>query len=129
MVGKTTGLPVGIPEQLAGKQAKELERMSVEILNVLDNLESELKALGCWSGMPPSPEAMASEVPFCMDTMPFTQWLQWFYIPRVKALLEAGADLPKGSNIKPYAEEALMVEKVASERILVLIERCDALMS
>ena len=103
--------------------------MSTEVIELLFTMEQELKALGCWLETPPSPEAMASEVPFCMDTMPFTQWLQWFFIPRVRAIVDQGAALPKGASIKPYAEEALRVEKVASEKLLIIVTRFDELMN
>ncbi|MET4692784.1 YqcC family protein [Endozoicomonas lisbonensis] len=102
--------------------------MSVQIIRLLEEMEAELKVLGCWQAMPPTAEAMSSEVPFCMDTMAFSQWLQWLFIPRVRAIVEQGGALPKGANIKPYAEEALMVEKVSSEKLLNLVEQFDLLM-
>ena len=102
--------------------------MSVQIIQLLDDMEAELRALECWQAMPPSPEAMSSDVPFCMDAMAFSQWLQWLFIPRVRAIVEQGGALPKGANIKPYAEEALTVEKVASEKLLSLVEAFDVLM-
>ncbi|KEQ18173.1 YqcC family protein [Endozoicomonas numazuensis] len=103
--------------------------MSTEVRALLVSLEEELKRLNCWQSMPPSAEAMASTTPFCMDTMGFTQWLQWLFIPRVSAILDQGAALPKGANIKPYAEEALVVEKVEATQLLVLVERFDQLMN
>ena len=103
--------------------------MSVKVIQLLEVMETELKTLNCWQAMPPSPEAMASEVPFCMDSMPFSQWLQWLFIPRVRAIVEHGGDLPKGANIKPYAEEALRVENISSEQLLKLIEKFDLLMN
>ncbi|MCW7554856.1 YqcC family protein [Endozoicomonas gorgoniicola] len=102
--------------------------MSVQIIRLLEEMEAELKVLGCWQTMPPAPEAMSSEVPFCMDAMPFSQWLQWLFIPRVRTIVEQGGALPKGANIKPYAEEALMVEKVSSVKLLNLVEQFDVLM-
>lgn len=101
--------------------------MSADVIELLLAMEQELKALGCWKEMPPSPEAMASQVPFYIDTMAFTQWLQWFFIPRVRAIVDQGAGLPKGANIKPYAEEALRVENVTSEKLMALVERFDEL--
>ena len=100
--------------------------MSAQIIQLLEEMETELKALECWQAMPPSPEAMASEIPFCMDSMPFSQWLQWLFIPRVRAIIEHGGELPKGANIKPYAEEAFTVEKIASVRLLKLVEKFDS---
>ena len=81
--------------------------MSQEILRLLDAIETELRNQNAWTQMPPSMEALSSTTPFCMDTMHLSQWLQWLFIPRVKAIIDAGAALPQGSNIKSYAEEAL----------------------
>ncbi|WP_257253560.1 MULTISPECIES: YqcC family protein [unclassified Endozoicomonas] len=103
--------------------------MSTEVRELLIALEAELKRLECWQAMPPSAQALASTTPFCMDAMEFTQWLQWLFIPRVHAILDQGADLPKGANIKPYAEEALMVEKIEATQLLSLVERFDQLMN
>ena len=104
--------------------------MSKEAKRLLSELKLELRRLECWREMPPSPEALSSTTPFCMDTMGFTQWLQWIFMPRVQAILDHGAELPKGSDIKPYAEEALRVEKLSeTDRLLKLIEEFDVLMS
>ena len=69
--------------------------MSVKIIRLLEDMETELKVLGCWQAMPPTPEAMSSEVPFCMDTMAFSQWLQWLFIPRVRAIVDQGGGFAK----------------------------------
>ena len=103
--------------------------MSKEVNLLLENLEQELRRQDVWLAMPPSAEAMASTTPFCMDTMAFSQWLQWFFVPRVRAIVEQGAALPSGSNIKPYAEEALRVEKLEMTRLLELMEQFDRLMA
>lgn len=102
--------------------------MSKEVILLLEKLEQELRRQDVWLTMPPSPEAMTSTTPFCMDTMPFSQWLQWFFVPRVRAIVEQGGALPSGSDIKPYAEEALKVEKLEMEILLELIEQFDRLM-
>lgn len=103
--------------------------MSREVIELLNEIEQELRRLNAWMSMPPSVEAMASPTPFCMDTMAFSQWLQWIFVPRVRAILDQGGPLPTGSNMKPYAEEALRVEKLESIKLLELVERFDHLMS
>ncbi|MRI31736.1 glyoxalase I [Endozoicomonas sp. OPT23] len=104
--------------------------MSQEAKKLLTAMEQELRRLNCWQSMPPSSNAMASTTPFCMDTMGFTQWLQWVFIPRVRAILDQKTELPKGADIKPYAEEALRVERVTDTRCLIdLVAQFDELMS
>ena len=103
--------------------------MSNEATLLLDELEQELRRQNVWLATPQSPEAMASTTPFCMDTMAFSQWLQCFFVPRVRAIIEQGTALPSGSNIKPYAEEALRLEKLEMEKLLELMELFDQLMA
>ena len=43
---------------------------------LLQRIESELKALECWSNETPSAEALASTAPFACDQMTLAQWLQ-----------------------------------------------------
>nr|WP_246506749.1 YqcC family protein [Kistimonas asteriae] len=89
-------------------------------------LEAELKGQALWEAMPPSPEALASTNPFCVDTLAFTQWLQWIYIPRLRAIMDHGAALPTGSDIKPYAEEAIKPQQIEHRQsLLELIGQLD----
>ena len=103
--------------------------MSTEVINLLNSMEQELRQLECWETIPPSIEVISSTTPFCMDTMAFTQWLQWLFIPRVRALLDQGSPLPKGANMKPYAEEALLMDKIESSALLELVSQFDELMN
>lgn len=100
--------------------------MSEAVRILLAELEAELKRQSLWEAMPPSSDALASTSPFCVDTLPFTQWLQWIYIPRLRAIMDHGAILPTGSDIKPYAEEAFNAQHIENRRsLLELIEQLD----
>ena len=103
--------------------------MSEDVIDLLNALEQELRRLGVWSPLPPSPEAMDSSVPFCLDSMVFSQWLQWVFAPRMRALLDRGNPLPKGSDIASYAQIALPAEGLHSEDLMGIIERFDLLMN
>ncbi len=96
---------------------------------LLAAMEQELKRLELWEAMPPSIEALSSSTPFCMDTLKMSQWLQWIFIPRVRAILDQGSALPAGANMKPYAEEAFAVDGLKSSILLQLIEQFDELMA
>lgn len=78
-----------------------------EVARSLQDMERELRRLAVWEAMPPSPERLASEVPFCHDTLEFTQWVQWVFIPRFRAVLEGNHSLPTACAIAPIAEDAL----------------------
>ena len=47
-----------------------------------------------WQLQPPPASAFESQQPFALDTMEATEWLQWIFIPRMSALIEAEAPLP-----------------------------------
>ena len=81
---------------------------------LLQNIEQELKRLNIWENSPPSVEALQSANPFCYDTLEVHQWLQWVFIPRIRALLDAGQPLPEQCDIASYAE--VMYEKISEDR-------------
>lgn len=92
-------------------------------------IERELRALGWWEQEPPNAEALASQEPFCVDSLRFEQWLQWILLPRMKQLLEDGATLPTASGIQemgamvyreqPTAVRQLLIELGVFDRLLV----------
>lgn len=75
-----------------------------KINELLEALELELRALDVWQSLPPSAQALASTQPFAIDTMDLHQWLQWIFIPRMYALIDADAALPKACGIQPMLE-------------------------
>ncbi|WP_397449855.1 YqcC family protein [Pseudomonas sp. NA-150] len=94
--------------------------MDSRFLQVADQLlliERELRRLGWWSDSPPSEQALASHEPFCVDTLEFEQWLQWIFLPRMKAILEQDLPLPNASGILEMAE---MVYATRQSEVLAL---------
>ena len=103
--------------------------MSSEVKALLISLEEELRRLDCWQGVPPSPEAMASTVPFLYGYNGFHAVVAVvLYILDCRLCRDHGGNLPKGANIKPYAEEALRVERVEAVELLKLVEEFVRLM-
>lgn len=49
----------------------------LRVLALLSELEDELRQLGWWEQQAPSAQALQSQQPFCVDTLEFSQWLQW----------------------------------------------------
>ena len=91
--------------------------------------ERELRVLGWWQEQAPSAEALASQEPFCVDTLTFEQWLQWIFLPRMKQLLEAGAALPSVSGIQPMAEMVYREQSGLARRLLELLGEFDRLLT
>ena len=102
-----------------------------EIRSLLDALVRELQTEQLWDAQPPSAEAMASTVPFMFDTLRIEQWLQWVFVPRVHALLDAGAPLPGNCSIHPLAEHqwSSRDKQALPKKALSLLEQIDARMS
>ena len=75
------------------------------LLAELIELERHLRAAGHWQSSPIDPLALESVEPFCIDTMTFVQWLQFMFIPRLRAMIDARVALPASSAIAALAEE------------------------
>jgi uncharacterized protein YqcC (DUF446 family) len=76
----------------------------IPLASLLIDIECELRRALLWSAEAPSPEALASVEPFCVDTMDLQQWLQFIFLPRMHAMIEARAPLPAQCNITAIAE-------------------------
>lgn len=79
-----------------------------DLNTLLAALETIMRRDGLWHHKPPGLEAMSSNMPFAVDTMEFTDWLQFIFIPRMQTLLAQQLPLPASCAIKPAAEVALM---------------------
>jgi uncharacterized protein YqcC (DUF446 family) len=98
-------------------------------LALLAELEEELRRQGQWETAPPPPEAFESRLPFSCDTLRFTQWLQWVFIPRTHALISAGGPMPARSAIRAMAEEVLGGCPWSTETVVTLLSRFDQMIN
>jgi uncharacterized protein YqcC (DUF446 family) len=101
----------------------------VQLAALLMDLEVELRRLLCWDVLPPSVEALQSGEPFCVDTMEFYQWVQWIFIPRLNAMMEAGAGLPTQCDITSMAEVWAASRAFTAREFLQVSRAIDALLS
>lgn len=76
-----------------------------EVTDCLLRIEVALRQLDGWSEVPPSEEALQSTKPFAVDTLEFTEWLQFIFLVRMKVLVENNHPLPSVSGMAPMAEE------------------------
>ncbi|ACS97261.1 MULTISPECIES: YqcC family protein [Aggregatibacter] len=88
----------------------------------LQHLQHTMERLALWQSVPPQEAAFLSEQPFALDTMNPTEWLQWIFIPRMHALVESQAPLPRQIAISPYLEEALKEEDYLAELLIPIME-------
>lgn len=94
----------------------------------LNEIKKEMLFRGMWQSLPPAPEAFLSEQPFAIDTMSANEWLQWIFLPRIQALIDANCVLPRNFSLSPYFEEALQ-EQEEARQLLSLIKHLDQLVT
>ena len=100
---------------------------AAELSRVVDSMRTEMARLGLWEATAPPAEALMSIQPFSYDSLSFTQWLQWIFIPRITTVIQDGLPLPTSSAIHPMAEECLEGLPVDSNHLLELIAHIDNL--
>ncbi len=100
-----------------------------QVLRELGVLQREMQNVGLWSDVSPSDEAMMSSQPFCCDSMSFSNWLQWIFVPRMQYMLETDAGLPGKSAMFPMAEEAWKDMGETAKGTLDSVRRLDVLLS
>lgn len=106
-----------------------MDSRAPELAEQLLLIERELRVLGAWETLPPDPQALASREPFCVDTLRFEQWLQWIFLPRMKAILESGAALPASSGILAMAEVVYRGSAPRAAGLLEALKRFDLLIA
>ena len=103
--------------------------MQTEIAEVLIDIEAQLRQLGLWDRIPPSSEALASEQPFCVDTLSLPQWLQFVFLPTLYQMLEDEQPLPERCGIAPMAEEYFRGSELPAGALIGSLEKIDDLLS
>nr|WP_133005205.1 YqcC family protein [Marinobacter sp. JH2] len=99
------------------------------VADSLLQIEIALRSMDAWQEQPMPPEAFESTQPFCLDTMNFTQWLQFVFVARMKLLLETGQALPSVSGIAPMAEEYFRGQSESGANLIQALARMDSLLS
>jgi uncharacterized protein YqcC (DUF446 family) len=103
--------------------------MSTEVAAVLIDIEAQLRQLGQWHKVQPSAEALASDLPFCVDTLTFPQWLQFVLLPTLYTMLQEGQMLPERCGVAPMAEEYFRGTGLGIDELVAALVRIDELLS
>ncbi len=99
-------------------------KQEIPFIALLDELELQLRAIDCWQDNEPSSQALASTEPFAIDTIEPQQWLQWVFIPRIRAMIEINQPLPSGFSMAPYFVECWQ-QQTQYFPLLAVIRRID----
>jgi uncharacterized protein YqcC (DUF446 family) len=94
-------------------------------------IESEMIRVGLWQPEHLGEEQYNFHQAFALDTITFTQWLQFIFIPRVRELLAAEDEFLTKSEVGLQAfREFLMwpaYREIETERLLNLLNEFDTL--
>jgi len=90
-----------------------------------DEIEDEMRSIGMWQDQPLRPEQLNFKQAFGMDTMTFTQWLQFVFLPRVRESVAANS-FPSGSSVGAQAVREFDGYPEA-DRLITLLSEFDAL--
>ena len=96
------------------------------ITEAINRVEAELKRIGYWRNEPLPPEMYQFTQAFAMDTMPFSYWLQFIFIPRVRSTIEEKGQFPRTSMVAAQAVREFDGVPETSE-LLTLLSEFDAL--
>ncbi|WP_374951054.1 YqcC family protein [Mucilaginibacter sp.] len=89
------------------------------------SIENELIKLGEWRPVPPDPAVFVDMGAFGSNTMPFTTWLQFVFIPNVKKIISTKGVFPESSSVATYAYRNLEEERY--DRLNALLSEFDSL--
>lgn len=103
--------------------------MPTEVAEVLIDIEAQLRQLGQWNKVRPAADALASDQPFCVDTLTFPQWLQFVLLPTLYTMLKEGQTLPERCGVAPMAEEYFRGTGLRSSELVAALVRIDELLS
>ncbi|MDO4642603.1 MAG: YqcC family protein [Cardiobacteriaceae bacterium] len=96
---------------------------------LLEVLRLAMLEVGWWGERAPDAEALASTEPFCVDTLRFTEWLQWVYMPKMQAYIKQHQALPERSGLFAIAEESWRGSDENTEGLLLVVRTLDALVN
>jgi len=99
------------------------------VQRLLEQLSDALRASSLWSEQQPTSVALASEMPFCCDTLSFENWLQFVFLPKLSQVIEYNLPLPKALVIAPMAEQSWRAvnssDAAAFKRIYKVLREID----
>jgi len=67
------------------------------VQKAIADIEAEMKKVGMWQAEALSPELFGFQEAFGMDTMAFSQWLQFVFVPNVRKILLEEGEFPSQS--------------------------------
>ncbi|MCE2569999.1 YqcC family protein [Motilimonas eburnea] len=101
---------------------------AAHLLTLLAQLKTAMEQADLWQAQAPSAQALQSQMPFCIDTLTFAQWLQFVFHPKLQHLAIHGLPLPSNIEVLPMAQEALPGLTHQGEEVAEIIGQIDQLL-
>jgi uncharacterized protein YqcC (DUF446 family) len=96
-----------------------------KVAQYADQIQAEMRRIGLWQNQPLHPEQMDFKQAFAMDTMAFSQWLQFIFLPRVREAAESN-NFPRSSSVGAQAVREFDGFTEA-DQLITLLSEFDAL--
>ena len=96
------------------------------LMNLLNELQTELKLAGLWSDTEPSKAPLSNIQPFGLDTLTFYEWLQFVLVKKLRLICDRRESLPDSSDVTTMAEEVFKSDEITAPaviRILITVDR------
>lgn len=88
----------------------------------LSRIEQYLKQEDLWSARAPGKAALMSDTPFAADVMPFEQWLQFIYLPKMQQYVEQNHGVPRQMKVAPMAHEVFASKHLVLTHTLMTLD-------
>ena len=92
------------------------------VKRIIGEIELEMKRIGYWRTEPLPEIAYQFHQAFAVDTMTFTQWLQFILIPRVHQVLDENGVFPTSSMVGTQGLREFDGNERASRLVDLLLE-------
>ncbi len=107
----------------------EVQGLYRDVSDGLMQLEQEMQRLQLWSAQPPDPQALASQQPFCVDTLSLPEWLQHVFLPSLRNSIERGYALPEKCQVAPmaeiYCQQLRLQQDIDGTALIAILESID----
>jgi uncharacterized protein YqcC (DUF446 family) len=80
-----------------------MHKKKIVAARLLDEIEAELKQIGYWHSAPLPEEKFDNMGAFGMNTMAFSQWLQFVFLPQARKAVSGEREFPSESNVSVQA--------------------------
>lgn len=99
------------------------------LMNLLNELQTELKLAGLWSDTEPSKMPLSSIQPFGLDTLTFYEWLQFVLVKKLRLICDRRESLPDSSDVTTMAEEVFKSDEITAPEVLRILSIIDRFIS